>query len=107
MKLWETFDKNEIYILVMLVVVFVAFFMFPKKLPRHITLLFLVWGFTTSTFYDFTIGGGLMDFYKVNDSNKYELIDLLTYFCLHRSAISLFTSITVFELIEKHSFSMY
>lgn len=80
MMLWEAFDKNEIYILIMLLVAYAAFFIFPKKLPRRITVLFLVWGFTSSTFFDFTIGGGLLDFYKVNDSDKYELFDLATYF---------------------------
>ncbi|WEG14707.1 hypothetical protein PU629_10310 [Pullulanibacillus sp. KACC 23026] len=80
MILYEQFDKNEIYILVLLIVAYGAFFLFPKKLPRDVTLLFLLWGFASSTFYDFTIGGGLLDFYKVNDSNRYELFDLLTYF---------------------------
>jgi hypothetical protein len=80
MMLWETFDKNEIYILVMLAVSYGAFIFFPKRLPKEITILFLVWGFTISTFFDFTIGGGLLDFYKVNDSNAYELMDLLAYF---------------------------
>jgi hypothetical protein len=80
MILWETFDKNEIYILVSLAVAYGAFFLLPKKLSREITIMFFVWGFASSTFFDFTIGGGLLDFYKVNDSNKYELSDLLTYF---------------------------
>lgn len=80
MILWESFDKNEIYILSLLVVAYTALFLFPKKLPLKLTILFLVWGFATSTLFDFTIGGGLLDFYKVNDSNKYELTDFLSYF---------------------------
>jgi hypothetical protein len=80
MMLWENFDKNEIYILVMLAIAYAAFFLFPKKLSPQVTILFLVWGFASSTLFDFTIGGGLLDFYKVNDSNHYELSDLLTYF---------------------------
>jgi hypothetical protein len=64
----------------MLVISYAAFFLFPKKLPRQFTILFLVWGFASSTLFDFTIGGGLIDYYKVNDSNRYELTDLLTYF---------------------------
>ncbi|NMD68657.1 hypothetical protein HHO41_00040 [Bacillus sp. DNRA2] len=80
MILWEQFDKNEIYILVMLALSYAAIFLFPKILPRDITILFLVWGFANSTLFDFTIGGGLLDFYRVNDSNRYELTDLLTYF---------------------------
>jgi len=80
MILWEHFDKNEIYIIVMLVIAYSALFLLPKKLPPNITLLFLVWGFASSTLFDFTIGGGLLDFYKVNDSNRYELSDVLSYF---------------------------
>ncbi|MGJ9384901.1 hypothetical protein [Salipaludibacillus sp. CF4.18] len=80
MMLYLNFDKNEIYILSMLIIAYGAFFLFPKKLPRDVTLMFLVWGFAYSTLFDFTIGGSLLDFYKVNDSNKYELFDLLTYF---------------------------
>ncbi|WP_163102395.1 hypothetical protein [Peribacillus alkalitolerans] len=80
MILWESFDKNEIYIFILLVVAYAALFLFPKILPRNITFLFLIWGFTSATLFDFTIGGGLLDFYKVNDSNQYELTDLLTYF---------------------------
>jgi hypothetical protein len=79
MILWENFDKNEVYILVMLAIAYAAFFLFPKRLSSQVTILFLVWGFTSSTLFDFTIGGGLLDFYKVNDSNHYELSDLLTY----------------------------
>ncbi|WP_246943084.1 hypothetical protein [Bacillus pinisoli] len=80
MMLWETYDKNEVYIIVMLLVAYVALIGFPKKLSPQITIFFLVWGFASSTLFDFTIGGGLFDFYKVNDSNNYELTDLLTYF---------------------------
>lgn len=80
MILWEQFDKNEIYVLAMLVMVYGIMYKLPKKLPRNITLLFLLWGFASSTLFDFTIGGGLLDLYKVNDSNRYELTDFLTYF---------------------------
>ncbi|WP_040203526.1 hypothetical protein [Neobacillus jeddahensis] len=79
MILWEQFDKNEIYIVIMLVIAYGALFLLPKKLPRKIALLFLLWGFTNATLFDFTIGGGLLDFYRVNDSNQYEWFDLLTY----------------------------
>ncbi|MEQ2525241.1 hypothetical protein EKG37_06410 [Robertmurraya yapensis] len=80
MMLWESYDKNEIYIIMMLLGAYLAVYIFPKKLSPPLMLLFLVWGFATSTIFDFTLGGGLFDYYKVNDSNKYELSDLLTYF---------------------------
>lgn len=73
------FDKNEIYILIALVVLYVIFFLLPKRFSRDVTILFLLWGFAVSTLFDFTIGGGLIDLYKTNDLNGYELSDLLTY----------------------------
>lgn len=98
MTLWESFDKNEIYIAIMLVVAYAAFFLFPKKLPTNVTVLFLVWGLATSTLFDFTIGGGLMDFYRVNDLNEYELFDVLSYF--------LFAPFSYFFVYFYHRFSI-
>ncbi|WP_456276354.1 hypothetical protein [Bacillus sp. AK128] len=80
MMLWESYDQNEAYIIIMLLVAYITLYALPKKLSPQITILFLVWGFASSTLFDFTIGGGMLDFYKVNDSNKYELTDLMTYF---------------------------
>ncbi|MFD1173053.1 hypothetical protein [Oceanobacillus picturae] len=79
MMLWDSFDKNEIYTLVLLLVGYAAIIVFPKKLPLPITVLFLTWGLATAMLVDFTIGGGMLDFYKINDANSYEFSDLLTY----------------------------
>lgn len=80
MMLWEQFDRNEWYILAMLVISYSALILLPKRVSPKLMILGLVWGFASSTLFDFTIGGGLMDFYQVNDSNRYELTDLLVYF---------------------------
>ncbi|WP_335871992.1 hypothetical protein [Bacillus sp. 2205SS5-2] len=80
MILWENFNLNEIYVMLLLFIGFTAYVIVPSVLPKATTLLFLVWGFAISTIFDFTIGGGLIDFYKVNDVNSYELTDLLSYF---------------------------
>jgi len=48
--------------------------------PTSWMLLALVWGFASASVFDFTIGGGLLDYYKINDTNQYELMDLFTYF---------------------------
>jgi hypothetical protein len=80
MILWERFDANEWFVFAMLVISYGAVWLLPKRLPGSIMIAGLVWGFTSATLFDFTIGGGLMDFYRVNDSNRYELTDLLTYF---------------------------
>ncbi|WP_101846239.1 hypothetical protein [Halobacillus sp. Marseille-P3879] len=79
MNLWENFDKNEIWILVMLAVAYIIVFILARKFYRHITALFFLWGFTIGVLFDFTIGGGLMDYYVLNDTDKYEVFDFLYY----------------------------
>ncbi|MFT8322915.1 MAG: hypothetical protein ABF649_18760 [Bacillus sp. (in: firmicutes)] len=79
MIMYEHFDKNEIYLLTLLLIGYGAVILLPKILPWNISTLFLVWGLAATTLFDFTIGGGLMDYYKVNDSNHYELFDFLYY----------------------------
>jgi hypothetical protein len=79
MMLWEHFDRNEWYVLIMLVSSYAAVLLLPKKIPVYLMILSLVWGMACSVLVDFTIGGGLLDFYQVNDSNRYELTDLWTY----------------------------
>ncbi|WP_309122208.1 hypothetical protein [Paenibacillus sp.] len=79
MILWEQFDRNEWFVIGMTVVAYAAVFLLPRRVPLSFMILGLVWGFTSSTLFDFTIGGGLMDFYVVNDSNRYEVTDLLVY----------------------------
>ncbi|MGJ7922091.1 hypothetical protein [Neobacillus sp. LXY-4] len=80
MILWDSFDKNEIAIMVMNGFAYIPIFLLRKKLPADITVVALVWGFTIGILFDFTIGGGLMDFYRLNDSNRYELFDLAYHF---------------------------
>ncbi|WP_202914609.1 hypothetical protein [Paenibacillus antri] len=79
MILWEQFDRNEWYVIGMTVAAYAAVFLLPRKVPVSYMILGLVWGFASATLFDFTIGGGLMDFYVVNDTNRYEIMDLLVY----------------------------
>ncbi|CAM4473797.1 hypothetical protein [Paenibacillus tarimensis] len=80
MILWEYFDRNEWYVLIMLISSYAAVILLPRRIPAHLLILSLVWGISSAMLVDFTIGGGMMDFYKVNDSDRYELTDFLTYF---------------------------
>jgi hypothetical protein len=77
--LWERFDANEWSVLALIALSYTAIWLLPKRVPDSWMILALVWGFASATIFDFTIGGGLMDFYKVNDSNRYELTDLFSY----------------------------
>jgi len=51
----------------------------PKKLSSQTQAIGFLWGLATGILFDFTIGGGLIDFYQVNDSNRYEGMDVLYY----------------------------
>ncbi|MCZ8519636.1 MULTISPECIES: hypothetical protein [Paenibacillus] len=79
MTLWQSFDKNEISLLIMDAGAYLLFFLLPKKFQAHISALSLVWGYAIGILFDFTIGGGLVDFYMVNDSNHLEGADFLYY----------------------------
>ncbi len=79
MIMWEQFDRNEWFVIGMTVVAYAAIWLLPRKISAAYLILGLVWGFASATLFDFTIGGGLMDFYRVNDSDRYEITDLLTY----------------------------
>lgn len=79
MILWERFDSNEWFMLAVLFLSYGAIWLLPKRVPVSWMILSLVWGVASSTVFDFTIGGGLMDFYVINDTNHYEFVDLFTY----------------------------
>lgn len=79
MKLIETFDINEISLIILNIVAYTAILLLPKILTKELALLSLVWGLTIGVLFDFTIGGGLLDYYKVNDTNHYELFDIFYY----------------------------
>ncbi|MET1248354.1 hypothetical protein ABWW58_06155 [Sporolactobacillus sp. STCC-11] len=102
----EHFDKNEIYLIILLVAFFAAVLFFPKKLKPHIAVFGLLWGIMVGTIFDFTLGGGLMDFYKVNDSNHYELFDVLYYLLFAPFGYFFIYFYEVFQ-IRKYAFLIY
>ncbi|MFP9126164.1 hypothetical protein [Niallia sp. BSM11] len=79
MKLIGTFDMNEIALLIFVGVTYAIMVILPKVLSTELTILSIVWGFTIGVVFDFTIGGGRLDYYRVNDINHYELFDFVYY----------------------------
>lgn len=78
--LWKQFDGNEIWLILLLGGAYTALFLLPQKFTRQTTVISLLWGFTIGMLFDFTIGGGLIDLYMVNDTNQYEVFDMMYYF---------------------------
>ncbi|PWW32594.1 hypothetical protein DFO73_101859 [Cytobacillus oceanisediminis] len=82
MKFWESFDQNEVILLIMTGIAYLVYFLLsrkPNNLAPQIRILSLLWGLTIGVLYDFTIGGGQTDFYRVNDLNNYEVTDVIYY----------------------------
>ena len=82
MKLWEDFGGNELFLLLTAAAAYLVYFLLirrPDKLAKQIRILSLLWGMSIGILYDFTIGGGRTDFYKINDLNNYEVTDVLYY----------------------------
>jgi len=77
--MWHSFDKNEISLLIILVVAYIAYFLLNRRVNPQVRKLGLLWGITIGILFDFTIGGGLLDFYRINDSNHYEVSDVFYY----------------------------
>lgn len=75
----DNFSLNEISLIIMNVIGYSLMRFLPKKLNREVACISVLAGLATGMLFDFTLGGGLLDFYKQNDSNHYELFDLVYY----------------------------
>ncbi|MET3698507.1 hypothetical protein SAMN05877753_109147 [Bacillus oleivorans] len=79
MILPKNFDQNEWFVLIFLTVVIVIICFLPKRFPRSITILILVYTATVGRITDRTLAAPWADFYDIMDTGKYDLFDLLTY----------------------------
>lgn len=75
----DNFSLNEISLIIMNVIGYSFMMFLPKKLNREVACISVLAGLSTGMLFDFTLGGGLLDFYKQNDSNHYELFDVFYY----------------------------
>lgn len=79
MKWIGEFNINEISLIFLTLGAYLFVFLAPKKLKREIKVMSILWGITIGILFDFTIGGGLLDFYRENDTNHYEFFDVFYY----------------------------
>ncbi|WP_026562866.1 hypothetical protein [Bacillus sp. J37] len=75
----ENFSLNEISLIIFNIIGYSFLFFLPKRLSREVKCLSVLAGLATGMLFDFTIGGGILDFYKQNDTNRYELFDVFYY----------------------------
>jgi hypothetical protein len=74
------FDANEWYILLNSVFGYTWVLFLPKRYPRAISVLVVLFCVIVATIYDHTLATPPLDLYDINDQKKYELMDVITYF---------------------------
>lgn len=100
------FSMNEIALILFNLGGYILMFLLPKRLSREVAFLGLLSGVATGMLFDFTIGGGILDFYKQNDTNHYELFDFV-YFVLYAPAGYFFMYFYNMLHINKQTFIFY
>lgn len=72
------FNGNEIFDLTLLAF-YILVFMLPKRFPKLISLMFILFGIAAGRLGDQLIGTPALDFYDINDSRNIELFDIILY----------------------------
>ncbi|MED4206313.1 hypothetical protein [Neobacillus mesonae] len=73
-------DSNEWFILISLLITYAIIFLLPKRFPHSVTLIMLLFSMTYAHVIDHTLAGISIDFYDINDVEKYEWFDLIAWF---------------------------
>ncbi|MEH7746239.1 hypothetical protein V7659_14530 [Neobacillus drentensis] len=76
----ENFDTNEWFITISIVVTYTFMLILPKRFPLSITLLMLLFSMTYAQVIDTILAGTKFDLYDINDVEKYEWFDFITWF---------------------------
>lgn len=84
MILPKTFDSNEWFIIIALIFTYLMVWLLPKQFPTSITILMLMYGATFARMTDRILGAKPYQLYDMNDTSKFDLMDLLTW-CLYPS----------------------
>ncbi|MBB3110601.1 hypothetical protein FHS18_002668 [Paenibacillus phyllosphaerae] len=76
----ESFDANEWFLIISVVVIASFSLLLPKRFPFIVMLVLYTIGPTIAMNVDFLLGIPPIDVYNINDDGRYELFDLLFYF---------------------------
>ncbi|EDL65550.1 hypothetical protein [Bacillus sp. SG-1] len=73
------FNVNEWFILIVLALSFVSLFFLKPRMELPLLLTIYLFGVTSGMFFDHTISLNPFNFYDVNDTSNYQLIDFISY----------------------------
>ncbi|WP_067619061.1 hypothetical protein [Alicyclobacillus acidiphilus] len=74
------FDGNEWFILGTIALGFVCVVLLPKRYPNAVATLVVLFCVSIAVILDHTIATPPLNMYNLNDQQKYELMDVVTYF---------------------------
>ncbi|MDB5085131.1 MAG: putative rane protein [Bacilli bacterium] len=74
------FDENEWFILLNIIVGYTVVSFLPKRYPRAISVLVVLFCVSLAIILDHAIASPPLNLYDINDQKKYELMDVITYF---------------------------
>lgn len=72
-------NANEWFVIGMLILGFTIVALLPRRFPLNWSTVFTLYGISAGLFLDHSISVEPVDFYDVNESSRYELLDFLTY----------------------------
>ncbi|KEO82806.1 hypothetical protein [Tumebacillus flagellatus] len=74
------FDLNDCFLLGCLAVFYGLMYVLPKRFPRSVTCLLLLFSSTVACVLDNSIGGHIFDLYDIIDGPTYTIMDFVVYF---------------------------
>jgi hypothetical protein len=75
----NAFNANEWSVIIGLSIGLLLVIFLPKRFPRKASFVFFICGVYTGFFFDNTLTMAPFDFYEVNDSSDYQVMDYLLY----------------------------
>jgi hypothetical protein len=75
----ESFDANEWFVIIILIVFHLLMWGTPRLFSLLEKTVHYLYGISVATFFDHTISVKPWDFYDVNDSSAYQIMDFLSY----------------------------
>ncbi|MFC7063496.1 hypothetical protein [Halobacillus seohaensis] len=75
----ESFNWNELFVIGSLVLTVIVIWITPKIFTILEGIAYFIYGIVYGMFYDHTISVKPWDFYDVNDTSAYQVIDFLSY----------------------------
>jgi hypothetical protein len=76
----KAFDLNDYFLFALILIGFGLVYKMPKRFPRSVTILILLFCSTVACVLDNSLGGNLIDLYDIMDGPKYAIMDFFLYF---------------------------